>query len=107
MTDVSVLTPSYHYARFIVDGIEIEPYWGGFGSWVIEASQGDADDRRGAAIRAKDYSATGPPSLQVSWDGRDGLLDAGLVLQHGPFRNASVGIAPAASAQAYYARIGG
>jgi len=53
--------------------------WGGFGSWLIEASQGDAEDRRGAAIRAKDYSAAGPEVVRVSWDGRDSVLDAGLL----------------------------
>jgi hypothetical protein len=45
MTDINVLTPSYRYARFIVDGIEIESYWGRF---RVVGHRGFAGRRRGS-----------------------------------------------------------
>jgi hypothetical protein len=53
--------------------------WGSFGSWMIEASAGDAEDRREAAIRSGEYEAAGPDVVRVSWDGKDGVLEAGLL----------------------------
>lgn len=45
--------------------------WSGFGSWSIEASKGESEDRRGAAIEAGDYSPVGLDVVRVSWDGKD------------------------------------
>jgi hypothetical protein len=59
--------------------LRLTAHWSAFGSWVIEASQGDAEDDRRAAIRAGDYEAEGPEVVRVSWDGRDKILDAGLL----------------------------
>jgi hypothetical protein len=53
--------------------------WSAFGSWAIEASEGDAEDRRGASLEAGDFGASGPEVVRVSWDGRDRVLDAGLL----------------------------
>jgi hypothetical protein len=53
--------------------------WSGFGSWSIEASKGESEDRRGAAIETGDYGAVGPDVVRVSWDGKDGILDVGLL----------------------------
>lgn len=53
--------------------------WSGFGSWSIEASKGESEDRRGAAIEAGDYGAVGPDVVRVSWDGKDRILGAGLL----------------------------
>jgi len=50
--------------------------WGLFGCWVIEASNGEDEEARGAAIRAGEYDAAGPEFLRVVWDGRDGVLTA-------------------------------
>jgi hypothetical protein len=53
--------------------------WSGFGSWSIEASKGESEDRRVAAIEAGDFGAVGPDVVRVSWDGKDRILDAGLL----------------------------
>jgi hypothetical protein len=53
--------------------------WSGFGSWSLEASKGESEDRRGAAIEAGDYGAVGPDVVRVSWDGKGRIFDAGLL----------------------------
>lgn len=53
--------------------------WSAFGSWWIEASKGESEDRRGAAIDAGDYGAVGPDVVRVSWDGKERILDVGLL----------------------------
>ena len=45
----------------------------------FEASKGESEDRRGAAIETGDYGAVGPDVVRVSWDGKDGILDVGLL----------------------------
>jgi hypothetical protein len=57
----------------------LQAEWSAFGSWLIEASEGDAEDRRGTALQAGDYDAPGPEVVRITWDGRDRVLDACLL----------------------------
>src|SRR5262249_42872339 len=48
--------------------------WSAFGCWIIEASSGDAETRRAAAIHRHAFNDPGPEVFRVEWEGRDGEL---------------------------------
>ena len=48
--------------------------YSGFGSWELEASNGDAEAERSAAIRRHAFNEAGPVVCRATWDGRDRLL---------------------------------
>jgi hypothetical protein len=58
-------------ARRDVVVVQLTSDWGRFGSWVIEASAGVAEDTRGEAIRSGNYEVSGPDIVRVTWDGRE------------------------------------
>jgi hypothetical protein len=86
-----VAPASQDAARFLRDLYRVAERWpsatwlsgtsvrSGAGSWSIEASKGESEDRRGAAIETGDYGAVGPDVVRVSWGGKDGILDVGLL----------------------------
>jgi hypothetical protein len=45
--------------------------WSAFGSWTIEASGGDAETKRSAAIQRHAYAEAGPEVFRVIWDGKE------------------------------------
>lgn len=48
--------------------------WSSFGSWSVEASRGDGERKRSAAIQRKAFDEPGPEAVRVSWDGKDRQL---------------------------------
>jgi hypothetical protein len=51
--------------------------WGSFGSWTLETQRGQAADRYGEALLAKQLDTPGPDVLRASWDGQERLLIIG------------------------------
>jgi hypothetical protein len=48
--------------------------WSHMGSWILHASNGDAEELRAQAIRERNFRAPGPEVVRVTWDGRERIL---------------------------------
>ena len=51
--------------------------WSAFGSWTLDASRGDAEAKRSAAIRRHAFNEAGPEVCRAMWDGKDRQLSMG------------------------------
>jgi hypothetical protein len=51
--------------------------WQSFGSFVVDASDGDEEAKRALAVQRKAFAEPGPDVYRLSWDGKDRLLSAG------------------------------
>ena len=49
----------------------IDCSWGSFGSFIVEATDGDEETKRVSAIRRGAYSESGPDIYRALWDGKE------------------------------------
>lgn len=49
--------------------------WAAFGSWTVEASNGNDEARSSSAIKRRAFSEPGAVVFRVIWDGKDRHLD--------------------------------
>lgn len=51
--------------------------WQSFGSFIVDASDGDEEAKRALAVQRGAFGEPGPDVYRLSWDGKDRLLSAG------------------------------
>ena len=51
--------------------------WQAFGSFIVDASDGDEEAKRALAVQRGAFAEPGPDVYHLSWDGKDRLLSAG------------------------------
>jgi len=51
--------------------------WQSFGSFTVDASDGDEEAKRALAVQRGASAEPGPDVYRLSWDGKDRLLSAG------------------------------
>jgi hypothetical protein len=51
--------------------------WQSFGSFIVDASDGEEEAKRALAVQRGAFAEPGPDVYRLSWDGKDRLLSAG------------------------------